>query len=118
MELPEFNRLLILSSLLITVSAAAVVSGRVIRDRMLAVAVMVQGMVMLLVAASAYFPRPELELAAVTILLVFPLWLIHLFRRGSFRDAAIPDFDSQDARAAVDSAGDPPMPAETQGDSE
>ena len=118
MELPDFNRLLILSSLLITVSAAAVVSGRVIRDRMLAIAVMVQGTVMILVAASAYFPQPELELAAVAILLVLPLWLTHLFRRGSFRQAAIPDFESQVARNAAESAGNPPMPAEMQGESE
>jgi len=85
---------------------------------MLAIAVMVQGMVMILVAASAYFPQPELELAAVAILLVFPLWLTHLFRRGSFRQAAIPSFESQIARAAVDTADDSPMPAEMQGESE
>jgi len=118
MELPDFNRMLILSALLITVAAAAVVSGRLVRDRMLAIAIMVQGIVMTLVAASAYFPRPELELAAAAILLVLPLWMAHVFRRGSFRETAIPGNQHAVSQVAPQSLEESPLPTEIVGESE
>lgn len=118
MELPDFNRMLILSALLITVAAAAVVSGRLVRDRMLAIAVMVQGIVMTLVAASAYFPRPELELAAAAILLVLPLWMAHVFRRGSFRDRAIPEYQPAVSTSVPQPPEESPLPTEFVGESE
>lgn len=118
MELPDFNRMLILSALLITVAAAAVVSGRLVRDRMLAIAVMVQGIVMTLVAASSYFPRPELELAAVAIVLVLPLWMAHIFRRGSFRETAIPEYQPSVSTIAPQLPEESPLPTEIAGESE
>lgn len=118
MELPDFNRMLILSSLLMTVAVMAIVSGRLVRDRILAIAVMVQGIVMTLVAASAYFPRPELELAAAAILLVLPLWMAHIVRRGSFRETALPAYQRAVSQVGTQPLEESRLPTEIAGESE
>lgn len=82
MELSDFNRVLLLSGLLITVAGMAVVSGRLVRDRVLAAGMLVQGIVLLFVAVNSYFPRTELAAAAVGLLLLYPLWSVWVWRVG------------------------------------
>lgn len=73
-----------------TVAGMAVVSGRLVRDRLLAIAILSQGVVMLLVAVSSYFPRLDVELAAAGLFVLVPLWMIHLSRNTCFQSLAIP----------------------------
>lgn len=74
MDYVDWNRGLLLGSLLIVIAAMSLVTGRSPRDRLLAVGIVTQGIAMLFVMAGDFFPRNEFELAALGMLGLFCLW--------------------------------------------
>ena len=82
MDHTDWNRGLLLGGLLIVIAVMALVSGRSLRDRLLATGVVAQGIVMTFVAGSAYFPRAELEVAAVVLAVLCCLWSVWIFNDG------------------------------------
>lgn len=82
MDHADWNRGLLLGGLLIVIAVMALVSGRSMRDRLLAVGVVAQGIVMTFVAGAAYFPRAELDVAALVLAVLFCLWSVWIFNDG------------------------------------
>ena len=82
MDHADWNRGLLLGGLLIVIAVMALVSGRSMRDRLLAVGVAAQGIVMTFVAGAAYYPRAELEVAALALAALFCLWSVWIFNDG------------------------------------
>ncbi len=70
----DWNRGLLLGCLLITIGGMAVVAGRSVRDRVLAMGVLVQGVAIMFVTGGGYLFSDEFDLAAAALLLVFCLW--------------------------------------------
>ncbi len=70
----NWNRGLLLGCLLITIGGMALVAGRSVRDRVLAMGVLVQGIAIVFVTGGGYLFRDEFDLAAAALLLVFCLW--------------------------------------------
>ena len=82
MDHADWNRGLLLGGLLIVIAVMALVSGRSMRDRLLAVGVVAQGIVMTFVAGAAYYPRAELEVAALVLAVLCCLWSVWIFDDG------------------------------------
>lgn len=78
MNFADWNRGLLVGELLVVVAGMALVSGRTGRDRLLAAGILSQGIVMILVAGGAYFPRAGFSVASVALLIVYGVWLIWL----------------------------------------
>ena len=74
MDHADWNRGWLLGSLLVVIAGMELVSGRTMRDRVLAAGVLSQGIVMTFVAGIAFYPRAELEIGAIGLLGVFCLW--------------------------------------------
>jgi FtsH-binding integral membrane protein len=70
----DWNRGLLLGCLLVTIGGMATVAGRSVRDRLLAMGVLVQGIAIVFVAGGGYLFREEFDLASAALLLVFCLW--------------------------------------------
>jgi hypothetical protein len=73
-EFADWNRLLLTGELLVVVAGMALIFGRTNRDRVLALGIMSQGIVMMLAAGSAYFPRADLAVAAIAFLCLGCVW--------------------------------------------
>ena len=82
MDHADWNRGLLLGGLLIVIAVMALVSGRSMRDRLLAVGVVAHGIVMTFVAGAAYYPRAELEVAALVLAVLCCLWSVWIFDDG------------------------------------
>ncbi|MBS0201317.1 MAG: hypothetical protein JSS49_00350 [Planctomycetes bacterium] len=74
MDYADWNRGLLLGGLLVVIATMAMISGRTVRHRLLAVGVLGQGIVMLLVSGAVYYPRAELGIAALALLTISGLW--------------------------------------------
>ena len=74
MDYADWNRGLLLGSLLVVMAVMALISGRSVRDRLLSAGVLVQGIVMLVVAGAVYYPRAELGIGVVALLALLGLW--------------------------------------------
>ena len=83
MDFADWNRGLLLGGLLVVIAVIALVSGRTVRDRVLAAGILSQGILMTFVAGSAYYPRAELEIGAIAVLAVFCLWCVWAIRAGA-----------------------------------
>jgi FtsH-binding integral membrane protein len=70
----DWNRGLLLGCLLITIGGMAVVAARSVRDRVLAMGVLVQGIAIVFVTGGSYLFRDEFDLASAALLLMFCLW--------------------------------------------
>jgi hypothetical protein len=70
----DWNRGLLLGCLLVTIGCMAVVAGRSVRDRILAMGVLVQGIAIVFVIGGGFFSRGEFDLTAAALLVVFCLW--------------------------------------------
>ena len=82
MDYADWNRGLLLGGLLIVIAVMALVSGRSRRDRLVAAGVVAQGIVMTFVAGAAYYPRAELEVAALVLAVLVCLWSVWIFNDG------------------------------------
>ena len=82
MDHADWNRGLLLGGLLIVIAVMALVSGRSMRDRLLAAGVAAQGIVMTFVAGTTYYPRAELEVAALVLAVLCCLWSVWIFHDG------------------------------------
>lgn len=82
MDHADWNRGLLLGGLLIVIAVMSLVSGRSLRDRLLAAGVVAQGIVMTFVAGAAFYPRAELEVAALALAVLFCLWSVWIFNDG------------------------------------
>ena len=74
MDHADWNRGLLLGGLLVVIAAMALVSGRTMRDRVLAAGILSQGILMTFVAGIAFYPRAELEIGAMALHGVVCLW--------------------------------------------
>lgn len=70
----DWNRSLLLGSLLIMTGVMAVVSGRSSRDRLLALGVLVQGIAIIFAIGSSHFSRYEFDLAGAALLVMSCFW--------------------------------------------
>ena len=107
MDFVDWNRNLLLGALLIVIAGMSLVSGRTVRDRILAAGILSQGILMTFVAGSAYFPRAELEIAATTIFVVFCSWCVWFTRdqRDQSHSSDPPVVISTAFGLKIDSAG-------------
>lgn len=80
MDYADWNRGLLLGSLLVVMAVMALISGRSVRDRLLSAGVLIQGIVMLVVAGAAYYPRAELGIGVVALLALLGLWSLWLIQ--------------------------------------
>lgn len=80
MDYADWNRGLLLGSLLVVMAVMALISGRCARDRLLSAGVLVQGIVMLVVAGAVYYPRAELGIGVVALLALLGLWSLWLIQ--------------------------------------
>lgn len=70
----DWNRGLLLGCLLITLGGMAAVAGCSVRDRVLAMGVLVQGIAIIFVTGGDYLFRDEFDLAAAALLAAICLW--------------------------------------------
>lgn len=84
-EPSDWHRLILAGELLITIGAMALVFGHCNRDRLVAVGVIVQGMVMLFVAGAIFVPQTSTVVAAIAILVVFLAWCLGMVPRHPLR---------------------------------
>lgn len=75
-EFADWNRLLLTGELLVVVAGMALIFGRNHRDRVLALGIFSQGIVMMLASGSAYFPRADLAVAAIAFLFLGCVWCV------------------------------------------
>lgn len=76
MDYTDWNRSLLHSHLLIVIAGMSLVSGRSIRDRILATGILVQGIALTFIAGDSYLAASAGETAAVALVVVFCLWVV------------------------------------------
>lgn len=98
----DWNRSLLLGSLLIMTGVMAVVAGRSSRDRILALGVLVQGIAIIFAVGGSYFSRTELDLSGAALLLMFCLWSVWMIPYDRKSNAAMtPETSSQPDESQV-----------------
>ena len=74
MTFSEWNHGLLFAAVLIVMGAMLLVSAATIRDRLIALGVLSQGIVVAFVVSSSFYGRSELMLAALALVVLVGLW--------------------------------------------
>ena len=114
MTFSEWNHGLLFSAVLMVMGAMLLVSAAAVRDRLIALGVLSQAIVIAFSTSGVFYGRSELLLAAISLVVVASLWSWLVDHSQFANDVALEHpngsgFDTKDVRPPVDS-NPPPLP--------